>query len=77
VFVDGCFWHNCPEHGTRPKQNAAWWAEKLDQNRRRDADTTRALTEAGWNVLRFWEHEEPGTAAEVVRQAVLLARSKR
>jgi DNA mismatch endonuclease (patch repair protein) len=70
VFVDGCFWHDCPDHGTRPKENADWWAAKLEQNRLRDADTTRALTEAGWVVLRFWEHEDPATAAELVRQAV-------
>jgi len=77
VFVDGCFWHSCPEHGTRPKENAAWWAEKLEQNRRRDADTTRTLREAGWTVLRFWEHEDSGTAAEAVRHAVVSARTKR
>jgi len=77
VFVDGCFWHSCPEHGTQPKENGAWWAEKLEQNRRRDADTTRALQEAGWTVLRFWEHEDPDTAADAVRQAVVSARSRR
>jgi len=77
VFVDGCFWHSCPEHGTQPKENSAWWAEKLEQNRRRDADTTRALKEAGWTVLRFWEHEDTDTAADVVRQAVVSARSRR
>jgi DNA mismatch endonuclease (patch repair protein) len=76
IFVDGCFWHSCPEHGTRPKQNAAWWADKLEQNRVRDADTTRDLTQAGWTVLRFWEHEDSATAAEVVRQAVVFARAK-
>jgi DNA mismatch endonuclease (patch repair protein) len=70
VFVDGCFWHSCPQHATQPKVNGKWWAEKLEQNRRRDADTTRVLTEAGWTVLRFWEHEDPEIAAEVVRRAV-------
>jgi DNA mismatch endonuclease, patch repair protein len=73
VFVDGCFWHGCPQHGTQPKENAEWWAEKLEQNRCRDADTTRALSEAGWTVLRFWEHEDSSTAAEVVGQAVVSA----
>lgn len=70
VFVDGCFWHSCPQHGTQPKENAAWWAEKLQQNRNRDADTTRVLTDAGWTVLRFWEHDDPTVAAEAVRNVV-------
>lgn len=70
VFVDGCFWHSCPQHGTQPKENAAWWAEKLEQNRNRDADTTRLLTEAGWKVLRFWEHDGPAVAAETIRGVV-------
>lgn len=70
VFVDGCFWHGCPEHGTQPKENATWWVEKLAQNRRRDAHTSHELTEAGWLVLRFWEHDDPDAAASVVRDAV-------
>jgi DNA mismatch endonuclease (patch repair protein) len=76
VFVDGCFWHSCPQHATQPKVNVKWWAEKLEQNRRRDADTTRVLTEAGWTVLRFWEHEDPDLAAEMVRRAVVSARAR-
>src|SRR5919204_4874110 len=48
VFVDGCFWHGCPEHATWPKKNADWWQEKIEGNRRRDADTDARLTEAGW-----------------------------
>ena len=63
VFVDGCFWHGCPVHGTWPKENVDWWLAKLDANRRRDADTNRELTEAGWCVLRFWEHDDSTTAA--------------
>ena len=66
VFVDGCFWHDCPVHGTRPKARAEWWAEKLRRNVERDRDTDRRLTEAGWSVLRFWEHDEvPSSADEV------------
>ena len=63
VFVDGCFWHSCPLHRTRPRANAAWWAAKLATNRRRDAETNRQLLEAGWLVQRVWEHEVPATAA--------------
>lgn len=57
VFVDGCFWHGCPEHGTRPQANADYWGHKLNRNATRDAETTRALEDGGWHVLRLWEHE--------------------
>ena len=57
IFVDGCFWHACPIHATKPKHNAAFWREKLAGNRRRDALVTRTLRRAGWRVLRVWEHE--------------------
>jgi DNA mismatch endonuclease (patch repair protein) len=70
VFVDGCFWHSCPQHGTRPRENARWWTEKLEQNRMRDADTNRELDEAGWLVLRFWEHEDAVATAATVLEAV-------
>ncbi len=70
VFVDGCYWHSCPEHGTRPKANAAWWAEKLAANVSRDRDTDRRLAEAGWVVLRIWEHEDPGAAAQKIATLV-------
>jgi len=58
VFVDGCFWHGCPEHGTTPRTNSTFWAAKIARNRARDADTDARLAEAGWTVLRFWEHED-------------------
>lgn len=58
VFVDGCFWHGCPVHGTSPKNNAAWWRAKIDANVARDRDTDRRLREAGWAVVRVWEHED-------------------
>jgi len=69
VFVDGCFWHRCPQHGTSPRSNADWWRDKLDRNMQRDRDTDRALSEAGWQVLRVWEHEQPETAAKQVHAA--------
>jgi DNA mismatch endonuclease (patch repair protein) len=77
VFVDGCFWHGCPEHGTRPKNNAAWWSEKIAANVERDRDTDRRLTAAGWAVLRIWEHEPPEAAAARVADTVSNRQIKR
>ena len=57
VFVDGCFWHACPKHGTRPAGNRAFWRAKLVRNAERDREVTRALRKAGWSVLRVWEHD--------------------
>lgn len=62
VFVDGCFWHGCPEHGTSPRTNGAWWAEKLQKNVDRDRETDACLRKSGWTVLRVWEHEDPDAA---------------
>ena len=70
VFVDGCWWHRCPEHATVPKTNTAWWQEKLDRNVARDRETDRLLTDAGWRVIRIWEHEAPGVAADKVQAAL-------
>lgn len=70
VFVDGCFWHNCPEHGSAPKANAAWWREKLRTNVERDRDTDARLAEAGWTVIRIWEHESPAAAAGIIARTV-------
>jgi DNA mismatch endonuclease (patch repair protein) len=75
VFVDGCFWHGCPIHGTRPKSNADWWQKKLDTNRRRDKDTDRRLKAAGWRIVRVWEHEDAVEAARRVKSVVQGARS--
>jgi DNA mismatch endonuclease (patch repair protein) len=66
VFVDGCFWHGCPVHGTLPRANAAWWANKIEANRRRDQQTTDHLSSLGWDVLRAWEHERPADVAQRV-----------
>jgi len=69
VFVDGCFWHSCPLHATSPKANAAWWRTKLDTPVQRDRDTDASLAEAGWLVVRVWEHEPPTEAADRVANA--------
>ncbi|MGY1719052.1 very short patch repair endonuclease [Blastococcus sp. SYSU DS0552] len=64
VFVDGCFWHCCPEHGTAPKNNASWWAAKLEANVVRDRRQDRELVDRGWTVVRVWEHEVVGEACD-------------
>jgi DNA mismatch endonuclease, patch repair protein len=76
VFLDGCFWHGCPQHATQPKANAKWWRAKLDGNMARDAETTTHLRDLGWTVLRFWEHEDPADASKAIHTAVLAARSR-
>jgi DNA mismatch endonuclease (patch repair protein) len=70
VFVDGCFWHACPIHATWPKANADWWRAKLKANVERDRDTDRRLGDAGWSVVRVWEHESAADAADRVEDAV-------
>ena len=70
VFVDGCFWHSCPEHGTIPNANVEWWQAKLAQTRERDAETVARLREAGWAVIRMWEHESPQAVAKTVQALV-------
>lgn len=64
IFVDGCFWHRCPTHGTSPKNNSEWWAAKLDGNVERDRRKDRQLTDLGWQVEHVWEHEDPTLAAQ-------------
>lgn len=70
VFVDGCFWHRCPQHATSPKANADWWRPKLDRNRERDRDTDRLLLAQGWLPVRVWEHEDMADAARGVAETV-------
>lgn len=70
VFVDGCYWHGCPQHSSVPKNNAEWWRRKLDANIERDRDTDRRLEEADWLVIRVWEHEHVEKAADRVEAAV-------
>lgn len=76
VFVDGCFWHGCPVHATWPKNNADFWREKIEGNRRRDLDTDGRFAEAGWLVLRVWEHESVEEAVERVLEAVTARREQ-
>ena len=66
VFIDGCFWHSCPLHGTTPKTNADYWTPKLAGNRARDVEVTTALEASGWKVLRYWEHESPEHIARAI-----------
>jgi DNA mismatch endonuclease (patch repair protein) len=70
VFLDGCFWHGCPIHHTVAKTNAAFWAEKVTTNRRRDLETNAKLAEAGWTVMRIWEHEVIEHAADRIVESV-------
>lgn len=74
VFIDGCFWHGCPEHYQRPASNLNYWDAKKARNSERDAETTRLLEAAGWTVLRFWEHETPAQVAETIIGVVESAR---
>jgi DNA mismatch endonuclease (patch repair protein) len=66
VFVDGCFWHACPEHGTSPVANGDWWADKLQRNVNRDRETDTWLRSEGWLVLRIWEHASMMDAADQI-----------
>jgi DNA mismatch endonuclease, patch repair protein len=70
VLVDGCFWHACPVHATWPKSNADWWRTKIERNRERDIMTDHALTDAGWAVLRVWEHDTPEQAVDRIEAIV-------
>lgn len=70
IFIDGCYWHACPEHRTVSRANASYWSNKLARNVARDADTNSRLQDAGWTVLRFWEHEDPDTVAATIVAAV-------
>jgi DNA mismatch endonuclease (patch repair protein) len=74
IFLDGCFWHGCPQHATHPKSNAEWWRTKLDKNMARDVETTEHLAAEGWTVLRFWEHEAPSEVAAHVGEVVVKRR---
>ena len=70
VFVDGCFWHGCPQHGNMPRRNADYWRQKLERNARRDALVTESLSADAWRVVRVWEQEPVSNAADVVMQVV-------
>jgi DNA mismatch endonuclease, patch repair protein len=70
VFVDGCFWHGCPAHGTLPKSNRSWWRAKIAANARRDQDTDRLLEDGGWLSIRVWEHESPTRVSGKIERLV-------
>jgi DNA mismatch endonuclease (patch repair protein) len=70
VFIDGCYWHGCPEHYIEPASNVEYWRPKIARNRERDAETTAALTSAGWRVLRYWSHEDPARVAQQIAATV-------
>jgi DNA mismatch endonuclease, patch repair protein len=70
VFVDGCFWHSCPEHGSRPAVNVWYWDPKLRRNAERDLAANAALAAAGWAVVRIWEHEPVEAAVASVIEAL-------
>ena len=69
VFVDGCFWHGCTRHGTWPKSNRDWWRQKIRANVDRDRRAERQLLEAGWQVVRIWEHDSPEAAVDRILSA--------
>lgn len=70
VYINGCFWHGCPKHATWPKNNQAFWRHKIEANMARDRRIDTTLEEAGWVVIRVWEHEPPATAANRIEQIV-------
>jgi DNA mismatch endonuclease, patch repair protein len=71
VFVDGCFWHGCPIHGTQAKANAEFWRNKIEQNQMRDLDTNAQLKKAGWRIVRVWEHDDPQKASQNIYRLVM------
>lgn len=77
VFIDGCFWHVCPQHGTSPKANSDYWGPKLARNIQRDREADEALKSAGWQVLRYWEHEDPTVVAAQIAEEVSRSSSRR
>lgn len=70
VFVDGCFWHGCPEHGTSPRRNSRYWTAKIARNQDRDRIYDALLAASDWTVIRVWEHEKPRSAAESISQCL-------
>jgi DNA mismatch endonuclease (patch repair protein) len=77
VFIDGCYWHGCPEHFKAPQTNTDYWSGKVERNRARDVETSHILEQRGWFVLRFWEHEEPRLVADRIAGVVGERRSPR
>lgn len=75
VFIDGCYWHGCPEHFNMPATNLDYWSTKIGRNQARDLETTSRLEQKGWLVLRFWEHETPSSVAERIGRIVRARRA--
>ncbi len=75
VFIDGCYWHGCPEHYVPPKTNPGYWSDKVARNMARDRDTDQRLAAEGWMVLRFWEHEPSESCAGRIAAEVAKRRS--
>ncbi len=75
IFVDGCFWHGCPQHGSVPKTNTEFWIAKILRNRQRDKDVDHALRNLGWTVFRVWEHETRANLPDILQQIVQLDRA--
>lgn len=71
VLIDGCFWHGCKSHFIAPKSNQQYWDDKISRNRSRDTETTRRLKAAGWQVLRFWEHQSPEAVVAKIETTLL------
>jgi DNA mismatch endonuclease, patch repair protein len=76
VFVDGCFWHQCPDHATTPSTNRDYWTTKIEGNARRDRETDEKLANEGWTVLRFWEHDDALAAADKIEQVIRSFRAR-
>jgi len=78
IFVDGCFWHGCPQHSHLPKSNQAYWEPKLERNKQRDFKTNLQLEAQGWIVMRFWEHDlkNLSTIIDEIEKAILGIRGK-
>jgi DNA mismatch endonuclease, patch repair protein len=70
VFIDGCFWHRCPDHGTTPKSNQAWWVDKFATTVARDHRVDGLLRSSGWRVIRVWEHADAELAAHLISTSV-------
>lgn len=70
VFIDGCWWHGCPEHHRRPRSNSEYWHSKIERNQERDRRATAQLESAGWRVLRAWEHQDPARVAAQIEHLV-------
>lgn len=77
LFVDGCFWHGCPEHGVKPRTNGRFWSDKIMGNRDRDRKVTNELRRLGWYVVRIWEHDLKRDVPRTVRSIERIVRSRR